>query len=132
MTEQRYVAHGLVGVGDRFLLLQRSKGRYLGEHWDIPGGTVEPGESLQNAAVRECVEEAGLSCSPGPQLSHFENLDTEGRDINFHTITFRLEPPKDPQVVISNEHQAFVWATADEAQDLPLVWHVRRTLAEGI
>lgn len=45
MTEQRYVAHGLVEADGRLLLLQRREGRYLGGYWDIPGGTVEPDES---------------------------------------------------------------------------------------
>jgi 8-oxo-dGTP pyrophosphatase MutT (NUDIX family) len=40
VTEQRYVAHGLIETGGRFLLLQRGEGRYLGGYWDIPGGTV--------------------------------------------------------------------------------------------
>lgn len=129
MTEQRYVAHGLVEVDGRFLFLQRGQGRYLGGYWDIPGGTVEAGESPAEAAVRECVEEAALHCSLGEELSHFENIDTNGRDINFHTITYRLHPGASAEVTISNEHQAFRWATIAEARELPLVWHVERTLA---
>lgn len=128
MTEQRYIAHGLVEVDGRYLFLQRGEGRYLGGHWDIPGGTVEEGETPAEAAVRECVEEAGLKCSLGEEISHFENIDTNGRDINFHTITYRLHPASAVDVEISHEHKAFVWATADEARELPLVWHVEKTL----
>lgn len=127
--EQRYVAHGLVEVDGRFLVLQRAEGRYLGGYWDIPGGTVEDGESPAEAAVRECREEADLDCCLGEELSHFENIDTNGRDINFHTITYRLHADAGAQVTISHEHQDFRWATIDEARELPLVWHVERTLA---
>ncbi len=130
MTKQRYVAHGLVEVDDRFLLLQRGEGRYLGGYWDIPGGTVEAGESPAAAAVRECVEEANLHCTLGEELSHFENLDTGGHDINFHTITYRLHPGPKAEVTISHEHQHFQWATSADAQEMPLVWHVERTLTE--
>lgn len=130
MTEQRYVAHGLVEMNGRYLFLQRGECRYLGGYWDIPGGTVEIGESPAEAAVRECVEEANLHCTLGEELSHFENIDTNGRDINFHTITYRLYVGDAAEVRISHEHQGFRWATSASAYELPLVWHVERTLAE--
>lgn len=129
-TEQRFIAHGVVELEGRYLLLQRGTGRYLGDHWDVPGGTVEPGETPQEAAVRECIEEAGLRCDIGKEVSHFENMDTGGRDINFHTITFRLHPVSEViEVTISHEHQDYLWVTKDEASDLPLVWHVEKTLS---
>lgn len=128
MTEQRYVAHGLVAFEDRVLLLQRRQGRYLGEYWDIPGGTVEADESPEDAAVRECFEETNLQCQLGPQITHFQNMDTGGRDINFHTITYQLNPEPDPVVTISDEHQDYRWATLEEALKVPVVWHVERTL----
>lgn len=128
MTEQRYVAHGLVAIDDRILLLQRRQGRYLGEYWDIPGGTVEADESPEDAAIRECFEETNLKCQLGPQLTHFQNMDTEGRDITFHTITYRLFTEPNPLVTISQEHQDCRWATVAEAHKIPVVWHVERTL----
>jgi ADP-ribose pyrophosphatase YjhB (NUDIX family) len=37
-------------------------------HWDIPGGYVEPGESPRAACVREIEEELGLTTAVGPML----------------------------------------------------------------
>ncbi|MHB8187181.1 MAG: NUDIX domain-containing protein [Dermatophilaceae bacterium] len=129
MTVQRYIAHGLVEVEGRYLFLQRGDGRYLGGCWDIPGGTVEEGESPESAVVRECVEEAGIACTVGAEVSHFENMDTGGRDINFHTITYRLHSGQaQPEVIISNEHQSFMWATPEQTTRLDVVWHVRKTI----
>jgi 8-oxo-dGTP diphosphatase len=45
--------------GDRVLLIKRGKPPKLGE-WSLPGGHVEPGESLKAAAQREVEEETGL------------------------------------------------------------------------
>ena len=125
----RYVAHGLVRRDETYLFLRRRDGRYLGGLWDIPGGTVEPGETPADAAVRECWEEAGLRTTVGHEVTHFENADTNGRDLTFHTITYRLLlPDLEPEVHLSEEHDDFRWLTRTKALDLPLVWHVARTL----
>ena len=52
-----YFALVVVRRGHRFLLTQEKK---YGESWSIPGGRVEAGESLVDAAVREVLEETGV------------------------------------------------------------------------
>ena len=42
------------------LMLERARGMMIG-FWSVPGGHIEPGESLQEAAARELFEEAGLT-----------------------------------------------------------------------
>ena len=67
MTDEsdRLIAHAWVQREQDLLVIRRRAGRYLGGQWDIPGGTVEPGESAAEAAVRETIEEAGLVVIPG-------------------------------------------------------------------
>jgi acetyl-CoA carboxylase carboxyl transferase subunit beta len=43
----------------RLLLVKRARDPQRGR-WSVPGGRVEPGESLEAAAVREALEETGL------------------------------------------------------------------------
>ena len=128
-TRDRYVAHGLVEQRGAYLILRRRDGRYLGGQWDIPGGTVEVGESPAEAAVRECFEEAGIRTTVGPEVAHYENADTEGRPLVFHTITYLLHSPSAvPEVVLSaEEHDDFRWVLPGDALGMPLVWHVGRT-----
>jgi len=44
----------------KILILRRSSAEYYAGLWDFPGGTVEKGETLQQAGIREVKEESGL------------------------------------------------------------------------
>ena len=48
---------------DKYLLIRKAKGKFGEGFWNAPGGKVEPGESKEEAARREVLEETGLSVS---------------------------------------------------------------------
>jgi 8-oxo-dGTP diphosphatase len=50
-----------------FLLIRRKNEPGAGQ-WSVPGGTVEPGETLREAAAREALEETGLHVRVGREL----------------------------------------------------------------
>ena len=58
------VAVALIDATGRVLLQRRHADRAHGGLWEFPGGKVEPGESLESAAVREIEEELGISLEP--------------------------------------------------------------------
>lgn len=55
-TENHHSAGGLVVEGDRILLISTRGGK----RWQLPKGHVEPGETTEQAAVRETREETGV------------------------------------------------------------------------
>jgi len=62
---------GAVGVlcrDGRYLVIQRAAAVAAPLCWCFPGGTVEPGESITDAVVREMREEVGLTVTPIRQL----------------------------------------------------------------
>ena len=54
------VAVAVVRRGDQFLIGKRPDGTPLEGYWEFPGGKLQPGESAEEAAVRECLEETGV------------------------------------------------------------------------
>ena len=81
-----YPDQPLVGVGaiiiegDRVVLVKRGHPPLAGE-WSIPGGVLEVGETVREAAVREALEETGLAVEPGDLLGVFDRVlrDEAGR-----------------------------------------------------
>lgn len=68
----------VVVEGDRVLLVQRGREPDKGL-WGYPGGHVEEGETLAEAALRELAEETGVVARPDGQLG---SLDMIRRDVS--------------------------------------------------
>jgi ADP-ribose pyrophosphatase YjhB (NUDIX family) len=71
----------IIEVGDRIVLVRRNNTPC---GWAIPGGFVEVGETVETAAVREALEETGLSVRLYALLGIYSN---PSRDSRFHTIS---------------------------------------------
>lgn len=82
----------LVGVGaiiiegNRVLLVKRAHPPIQGQ-WSIPGGVLEVGEMVREAAVREAREETGLIVEPGELLGVYDRIlrDPEKR-VQYHYV----------------------------------------------
>lgn len=62
----------IVSDPDRGVMLMW-RHRFLGDKWgyEVPGGMIDPGETPEQAARRECIEESGWSPGPLRLLQHF-------------------------------------------------------------
>lgn len=69
----------------QFLICQRSAHKARGLMWEFVGGKAEDGESLQDALIRECREELGVTVAPG---SVYMQLIHEYPDIKIRLTLF--------------------------------------------
>jgi len=82
----------LVGIGaiiienSRVLLVKRAHPPIQGQ-WSIPGGVLEVGELIRDAAIREAREETGLIVEPGELLGVFDRiLRSPDQRVQYHYV----------------------------------------------
>jgi ADP-ribose pyrophosphatase YjhB (NUDIX family) len=69
----------------RVVLIRRGKEPLRGR-WVVPGGTVELGETLEQAVVRELKEETGLDVRPRELVTAFDRIARRGADVTYHYV----------------------------------------------
>ncbi len=116
-----------VGVGGvvvhegRVLLIRRGKEPLYGR-WVVPGGTVELGESLHEALVREMREETGLEVEPLELLTAFDRIEREGERVRYHyVIVDYLCRLRSGEARAASDALDVAWAKPEELEryDLP-------------
>jgi len=90
---------------NRYLYLLRNDHKHPGS-WGLPGGKIEPGESLLAGLERECREEMG-AMPTGTQLVPIEKFTSPESNFEYHTFWCRLESEFVP--VLNHEHIGYAW-----------------------
>lgn len=78
------VALALVWRDGRLLVSRRHDDAHLGGYWEFPGGKVEPGETAAQCAMREVLEEVGVTCLAESERAPIEH--------EYPDRTVRLQP----------------------------------------
>lgn len=111
MTE---VVAALIWQGERFLACQRPLHKARGLLWEFVGGKVEPGETREQALIRECREELDVTVRVG---GIFMELVHEYPDLTVHLTLFHAGIAEGTPRLL--EHQALRWLTVEEMDQYP-------------
>jgi len=121
------VAVGAVCVRDARLLLVR-RGRPPGQGWwSLPGGRLDPGETLEQAVGRELAEETGLSGRVGRLCGVAERA---GEGYHYVILDYWVEVDAQAVAVAASDATEVRWAAVGELGALALVDHLLPWLEE--
>ena len=128
MVRREYPEAPIVGVGavvirdQQVLLVCRANEPNRGQ-WSIPGGTVELGETLAQAAAREVWEECQVRVEAGQVLATFDLIRRDAqRQVLYHYVLLDLAAryiSGDP--VAATDALAARWVTAAELDQLDII-----------
>ena len=107
------VVAALIWEGNRFLACQRPAHKARGLLWEFVGGKVEPGESREEALIRECREELDITIAP---RDVFLTVIHEYPDLTVRLTLFNASIVSgDPKLL---EHNDLRWITVQEIDSL--------------
>lgn len=127
------VVAALIWDGDKFLICQRPKQKARALLWEFAGGKVEPGETKEQALIRECREELDVCLQvekPFQEvLHHYPDITVR---LTLFTAQIAEGSPK------ALEHEAIKWISPSESDqyefcpaDVSFIEKIRKELSNG-
>jgi len=113
-AEPTHVTASAIVVGARGVILHRHRRLH---RWLQPGGHVDPGETPEEAVLRECREETGLSVAHpagGPVLVHVDVHPAAGGHVHLD-LRYLVWAPDENPAPAPGESQAVAWFSWDDA-----------------
>jgi ADP-ribose pyrophosphatase YjhB (NUDIX family) len=128
----------LVGIGsiiienDRVLLVKRAHPPIQGQ-WSIPGGVLEVGELIREAAIREAREETGLIVEPGELLGVYDRiLRNPEKRVQYHYVLIDFLCRRIGGELLAASDAAEVrWFTREELSALTLAEDTQDVIQKG-
>ena len=135
---REYPETPLVGVGaiviedSRVVLVKRAHPPLQAE-WSIPGGVLEVGELLREAAIREAREETGLTVEPGELLGVYDRiLRDSGERVQYHYVLIDFLCRRVAgELAAASDASEVRWFTKDELPALRLAEDTLDVIRKG-
>lgn len=121
--------HALVRQGEQILLVRRGHPPFQG-CWSLPGGSVELGERVEEALIREVREETGLEVAVSRFLGYADGIqhDSAGQVQYHHVMLYFEVRPVGGQLRAGDDAAEAAWIAPAEVERLPLTDAVERCL----
>lgn len=106
----RFGAHAIIFNSEgHVLLLKRTYGN---KGWSLPGGGVEPGETIHDALFREFREELGVEVKDEVLTGvYYHSI------LNTQAAIFKCTLPEEAEINLSSEHSDYKWAHFSELSE---------------
>ncbi|MBQ4627203.1 MAG: NUDIX domain-containing protein, partial [Clostridia bacterium] len=106
------VVYRIINDEVRYLLIKNRRST----HWGFPKGHIEKGETNEQTAMREVLEETGIHIQILPQFASKSEYTIQGRVEK--SVTIFLAKTKDTQTTIQREEiEDYVWLSYEKAMD---------------
>ena len=110
----RLGAHAVITNSENKILLL--KATYGNKGWGLPGGALEPGETIHEAVVRECSEELNVDVT----ILYMSGMYYHS-SFDCHACIFRCTIPDNAVIKLSSEHSDFQYFSLNELTPVQLI-----------
>jgi mutator protein MutT len=89
-------------------------------HWDIPGGRIQEGQTVEETLRREVEEETGITKMEAEELftavvSNFKDIPVGEHKVGLALFIYRVKVPEGSKITLSGEHSGYEWVEPAEA-----------------
>ncbi len=121
----------MIRDGDRYLLIKRAANPDKGL-WSVPGGLVEVGERIEEAALREAMEETCLEVELVKRLGVVDKIEFDDKgEMYYHFVIIQyLADVRGGEMCPMDDALEAEWITLDQLKDYELTNSLKDFLIE--
>ena len=126
--KQTIFVNGLVHNADqKVLVLRRSEDdHYLPGYLELPGGRLQPGESLEHALKRKLQQELGL---PAPSPLYFTSTAQNDQHGPYLRVVFEVKYDQQAPLKLTANHSEYLWVGKEQLETEKFAGNTKEVLS---